>query len=123
MSVNVAYAPYDLESGWQYKKKTLPLKIIAQIARYAPNLTSLIVKHEFLSPPDIEKEYRVCQGHWHHGEMTIHQSFMMRPLHGAAQYDTPVDGLFLCGAGAHPGGGLTGLPGHNAARRILELNK
>ena len=73
-----------------------------------------------LTPADIEARYGAVQGHWHHGEMTIHQSFMMRPLHGAAQYDTPVDGLYLCGAGCHPGGGLTGLPGRNAAKRILE---
>ena len=123
MSVNVAFAPYELANGWDTERLTHPYKIIGKIGQYSPNLSSLIVNHAFLTPPDIEREYLVRQGHWHHGEMTIHQSFMMRPLHGAAQYDTPVDGLFLCGAGAHPGGGLTGLPGKNAARRILELKK
>ena len=96
-------------------------QIIAQIGRYAPNLKSLIVDHELLTPQDIESRYNVRQGHWHHGEMTIHQSFMMRPVPGAAQYNTPIDGLYLCGAGAHPGGGLTGLPGHKAAQRILKM--
>ena len=72
-----------------------------------------------MTPADIEREYGVTGGHWHHGEMSIDQGFMMRPVHGTAQYHTPIDGLFLCGAAAHPGGGITGLPGRNAARRIL----
>ena len=121
MSVNIQYAPYDIEGGWREQKSTFAYKIVAQIGRYAPNLKSLIVNLELLTPQDIEHQYHVRQGHWHHGEMTIHQSFMMRPVHGAAQYDTPIDGLYLCGAGAHPGGGMTGLPGHNAAKRILAL--
>ncbi|MBT8080757.1 MAG: NAD(P)/FAD-dependent oxidoreductase [Gammaproteobacteria bacterium] len=121
MSVNIGIAPYELGSGWDAVAQTLPYEIIATIGQYAPNLSLLVVSHEFLTPPRIEQEYRVRGGHWHHGETTIHQSFMMRPLYGAAQYDTPVDGLFLCGAGTHPGGGITGLPGHNAAKRVLEL--
>jgi phytoene dehydrogenase-like protein len=121
MSVNVAYMPYDIEGGWEEAKTTVAYKILAQLGQYAPNLTSLIVDHEFLTPQDIEAEFGAVHGHWHHGELSIHQSFMMRPLHGAAQYDTPVDRLFLCGAGCHPGGGLSGLPGRNAAKRVLEL--
>jgi len=119
MSVNIMYAPYEMAAGQQEQNDSFAYKIMAQIGRYAPGLKSLIVNHELLMPKDIEREYHVRQGHWHHGEMTIHQSFMMRPVHGAAQYDSPVDGLYLCGAGTHPGGGLTGLPGRNAARRIL----
>ena len=103
------------------EKTTLAYKMISQLGHYAPDLKSLIVDHELLTPSDIETQYRAVNGHWHHGELSIHQSFMMRPLHGAAQYDTPVDNLFLCGAGSHPGGGLTGLPGQNAAKRILAL--
>jgi phytoene dehydrogenase-like protein len=121
MSVNVAFVPYKLEGGWEDQKTTIAYKVISQIGQYAPNLKSLIVDHEFLTPPDIEEQFHAVQGHWHHGELSIHQSFMMRPLHGAAQYDTPIARLFLCGAGSHPGGGLTGLPGHNAAKRILKL--
>jgi len=121
MSVNVAFAPYDLEGGWEEQKTTFAYKVISQLGQYAPNLTSLVVDHEFLTPRDIEQQLHAVRGHWHHGELSIHQSFMMRPLHGAAQYDTPVERLFLCGAGSHPGGGLTGLPGRNAAKRILEL--
>jgi phytoene dehydrogenase-like protein len=121
MSVNVTFVPYRLEGGWQERKATFADKVISQLAQYSPNLKSLIVDHELLTPRDIEEQYHAVQGHWHHGELSIHQSFMMRPLHGAAQYDTPIEKLFLCGAGSHPGGGLTGLPGRNAAKRILEL--
>jgi len=121
MSVNVAYVPYDLEGGWEEKKSTIAYKVISQLGQLSPNLTSLVVDHEFLTPRDIEEQFHAVQGHWHHGELSIHQSFMMRPLHGAAQYDTPIEKLFLCGAGSHPGGGLTGLPGRNAAKRVLEL--
>ena len=121
MSVNVAFVPYHLEGGWQEQKTTFAYKLISQLGQYSPNLKSLIVDHELLTPLDIEEQFHAVQGHWHHGELSIHQSFMMRPLYGAAQYDTPIEKLFLCGAGSHPGGGLTGLPGRNAAKRILEL--
>lgn len=121
MSINVAYVPHKLEGGWEEQKAALAYKIISQLGQYCPNLKSLIVEHEFLTPQDIERQYHAINGHWHHGELSIHQSFMMRPLHGAAQYDTPIEQLFLCGAGSHPGGGLTGLPGRNAAQRILKL--
>jgi phytoene dehydrogenase-like protein len=121
MSVNVAFVPYELEGGWEEQKTSLAYKIISQIGQFAPELKSLVVDHELLTPLDIENEFGAVRGHWHHGELAIHQSFMMRPLYGAAQYDTPVDQLFLCGAGSHPGGGLTGLPGRNAAKRVLEM--
>ena len=121
MCVNVSFVPYDLEGGWEDEKTTFAYKVISQLGQYSPNLKSLIVDHEFLTPRDVETQFHAVQGHWHHGELSIHQSFMMRPLHGAAQYDTPIDKLFLCGAGCHPGGGLTGLPGRNAAKRVLEL--
>jgi phytoene dehydrogenase-like protein len=121
MSVNVAFLPYALEGDWEEQKATLAYKLISQLGEYSPDLKSMIVDHEFLTPVDIENEFGAVQGHWHHGELSIHQSFMMRPLHGSAQYDTPVERLFLCGAGSHPGGGLTGMPGHNAAKRVIEL--
>jgi len=120
MSVNVAFVPYDLAGGWEDQKASLVDRIISQLGQYCPNLQSLIVASEFLTPQDIERQFHAVNGHWHHGELSIHQSFMMRPLHGAAQYDTPIESLFLCGAGNHPGGGLTGLPGRNAAQRILK---
>ena len=119
MSVNVAFVPYELEGGWDEQKTTFAYRVISQLGQYAPNLKSLIVDHEFLTPADIEQQFGAVQGHWHHGELAIHQSFMMRPVHGASQYDTPIEKLFLCGAGSHPGGGLTGLPGRSAAKRII----
>ncbi len=121
MSVNVAFVPYTIAGGWQAQKSVLAHKVISQLGQYAPNLESQLVDHEFLTPADIEQQFHAVKGHWHHGELSIHQSFMMRPLHGAAQYDTPIEGLFICGAGSHPGGGLTGLPGRNAAQRILKV--
>ncbi|MEX0709080.1 MAG: NAD(P)/FAD-dependent oxidoreductase [Woeseia sp.] len=120
MSVNVACIPCDLEGGWAGQREALARRVISLLGRYAPNLESLIVDHELLTPQDIEQRYGAVHGHWHHGELSMHQSFMLRPLHGASRYDTPVAGLFLCSAGCHPGGGLTGLPGRNAARRIIE---
>lgn len=121
MSINVAYLPYHLKGGWAEHKPRIVDALVAGLSAYAPGLDALITGHEFLSPADIEHEYGAVKGHWHHGEMSIHQSFMLRPLYGAAQYDTPIDKLFLASAGCHPGGGLTGLPGRNAAQRILEL--
>jgi phytoene dehydrogenase-like protein len=78
-----------------------------------------VIAGEFLTPLDIERECRVTGGHWHHTEFAMDQMLMMRPTYEAAQYATPLEGLFLCGAGSHPGGDLTGAPGHNAAREIL----
>ena len=121
MSVVASFAPYSLKTGWDKNRSVFADKIIALIDEYAPGFSSLLVAHELLTPVDIEAEYNIDGGHWHHGEMTIDQSFMMRPVHGSAQYDTPIDGLFLCGAATHPGGGVTGIPGHNAAHRILAM--
>jgi phytoene dehydrogenase-like protein len=121
MSVSASFAPYSLKRGWDNGKRDFSNKVISLIEDYAPGFAARIVASELLTPRDIEREFNVTGGHWHHGELTIDQSFMMRPVHGTAQYDTPVEGLFLCGAAAHPGGGITGLPGRNAARRILAM--
>ena len=75
-----------------------------------------MIAAELLSPADIEREYRISGGHWHHGELTIDQALMLRPVPGAAGYAMPVAGLYLCGAGCHPGGGIIGAAGRNAAR-------
>ena len=121
MSVLASFAPYTLKQGWDKNRSAFADKIIALINQYAPGFSAQILARELLTPVDIEAEYNIAGGHWHHGEMTIDQSFMMRPVHGSAQYDTPIKGLFLCGAAAHPGGGVTGIPGHNAAQRILAM--
>jgi phytoene dehydrogenase-like protein len=120
MSVSAGYAPYELKEGWEQQRTIFMDKVIALIGEYAPGFEQLVVGKEILTPVDIEREYNLTGGHWHQGEMTIDQSFMMRPVHGSAQYDTPIEGLFLCGATAHPGGNVTGIPGHNAAQRILK---
>ena len=122
MSVCASFAPYDLKDGWQQNRSTFMDKINTLIGEYMPDFSNHIVESQLLTPVDIESEYNMTGGHWHHGELTIDQSFMMRPVHGSAQYDTPVEGLFLCGAAAHPGGGVTGVPGHNAAQRILSMS-
>ena len=121
MSVSASFAPYALKSGWDKSRDEFAHKVMSLIGDYTPGFAAQIVASEVLTPRDIEREFNVTGGHWHHGEMTIDQSFMMRPVHGTAQYDTPIEGLFLCGAAAHPGGGVTGLPGHNAAKRILAM--
>jgi phytoene dehydrogenase-like protein len=121
MSISASFAPYALKAGWEAQREAFADKIIALVGEYASGFAAQVVERELLTPVDIEEQYHVDGGHWHHGELTIDQSFMMRPVHGAAQYDTPIDGLFLCGAAAHPGGGVTGIPGHNAAQRILAM--
>jgi len=121
MSVSASFAPYVLKRGWDSGRTEFAQAVISLIEAYAPGFSTRIVRTVILTPVDIEREFNVTGGHWHHGEMTIDQSFMMRPVHGTAQYDTPVEGLFLCGAAAHPGGGITGLPGRNAARRVLAM--
>ena len=122
MSISASFAPYTLKAGWEHNREIFADRIIALIGEYAPGFAAQVVARELLTPVDIEEQYHVDGGHWHHGEMTIDQSFMMRPIHGAAQYDTPIEGLFLCGAAAHPGGGITGIPGRNAAQRILAMS-
>lgn len=120
MSVNVAYLPYRLKDGWEARQPEVVRHLLAELSTFAPGIETIVTDREFLSPEDIERDYGAAEGHWHHGELSIHQSFMLRPLYGAAQYDTPVDGLYLCSAGCHPGGGVTGMPGQNAAARVLE---
>ena len=121
MSVSASFAPYVLKNGWDKGSSEFAHVVMSMIEDYAPGFTAQIVAREVLTPRDIERKFNVTGGHWHHGELAIDQSFMMRPIHGVAQYDTPVEGLYLCGAAAHPGGGITGLPGHNAAQRILAM--
>jgi len=124
MSAVVQYAPYDLKGGWtDDARQEFEAATIRTIERYAPDIAQRITKSELLTPADIEKEFHITGGHWHHGELTLDQFLFVRPVCGAAQYRMPVDGLFLCGAGAHPGGGVSGAAGRNAARAILNREK
>ena len=83
----------------------------------------MFLSSEILTPLDLEKEFHITGGHWHHGELTLDQFMFVRPVAGSAQYQMPIDGLYLCGAGSHPGGGISGASGRNAAQVILKREK
>ena len=103
MSVIVQYAPYSVAGGWPAQRQAFTERVIDTIQAHAPGLRDCIQGSELLTPPDIEREFRITGGHWHHAELALDQLLMVRPVPGAAQYQTPVPGLFLCGAGCHPG--------------------
>jgi phytoene dehydrogenase-like protein len=120
LSAVVQYAPYSHTDGWSAVKQNFLDRIIETIETYAPGLRGLIIAAELLTPADIETEFGISGGHWHHGELAFDQFFMVRPVPGATQYESPLEGFFLCGAGSHPGGGVMGLGGRNAARQVLK---
>jgi len=119
LSAIVQYAPRQLKAGWGGGKSAFTGIVLDLLEQYAPDIRSKAVMAELLTPEDIEREFHISGGHWHHGELSLDQFLMLRPVPGAAQYETPVDGLYLCGAGSHPGGGVMGSAGRNAARTIL----
>jgi phytoene dehydrogenase-like protein len=120
LSAHVMFVPYRVKGGWTDEARAaIAARAIDALEAYAPGLRELIVGSEFLAPPDLEERYGVTGGHWHHGDFAMDQMLMMRPTYEAAQYRTPLPGLWLCGAGSHPAGDLTGLAGHNAAKEIL----
>lgn len=124
MSAVVQYAPYELKGGWtDNARKEFEAAAIRVIERYAPDIAQRITASELLTPVDIEREFHITGGHWHHGELALDQFWFVRPVCSATQYRMPVDGLYLCGAGAHPGGGVSGAAGRNAARAILSREK
>ena len=118
LSANVQWAPHDLKAGWSEAKSAFTDTVISVLEHHAPGIRGKILHSELLSPADIEAEFGMAGGHWHHAELCLDQFLMLRPVPGSAQYRTPVDGLWLCGAGAHPGGGVMGHAGRNAARAI-----
>jgi phytoene dehydrogenase-like protein len=119
MSIIAQYVPYKLASGWQEQRQHFKDLVIRTLTTYAPDLPGCVSASELLVPRDIEREFRISGGNWHHAELAFDQFFMVRPVPGAAQYQSPVTGLFLCGAGCHPGGGVMGLAGRNAARHVM----
>jgi phytoene dehydrogenase-like protein len=124
MSAVVQYAPYALKGGWTDEAKAeFEAAVIRTIERYAPDISERITASELLTPADIEREFHITGGHWHHAELTLDQFLFVRPVASAAQYSMPLEGLYLCGAGAHPGGGVSGAAGRNAARTILNREK
>ena len=119
MSVVVQYAPYHLREGtWKDESDNLGDLVMRTLEDYAPGLTELVTQREVLTPADLESEYGLTEGHPLHGEPALDSFFAWRPLLGHASYRLALDGLYLCGSGAHPGGGVTGGPGANAAREV-----
>jgi len=116
----VQYVPYRLRHGnWDEKRELLGDRVVKKIAEYAPNVPGSILARQVLTPLDLERTYGLTEGNIFHGDLRLEQLFFMRPVPGWSQYRTPIDGLYLCGAGAHPGGGVTGAPGRNAAHQAL----
>jgi len=121
MSIHVQFAPYKLREGdWNTRGQEFADTVINHLSSFAPDLKDLIVSGQVITPFDLEHTYGLSKGHIHHGEQALDQFFTFRPLIGFAQYRTPLKNLYLCGAGTHPGGGVTGIPGMNAAREIVK---
>jgi phytoene dehydrogenase-like protein len=121
MSITAQYAPYHLRfAEWADVSARFADRAIDTLAQYAPGLASLILHRQVISPVDLESKYGLTGGHIFHGELALDQLFTMRPLLGWARYRTPIRGLYMCGAGTHPGYGVSGLSGLNAAREILK---
>jgi phytoene dehydrogenase-like protein len=121
MSCFVQYAPYHLSTGtWDDERERFGDCVIDTIAEHAPNLKEIILHRQVLTPLDLEREFGLTEGNIFQGELTLEQLFFLRPLPGWASYRTPIRGLYLCGAATHPGGGIMGASGRNAALRILK---
>ena len=116
ISANVYYVPYLLNST--HDENAIIKKCTAILSKFIPDMK--IVKEKLITPNQIAAKYNIAGGHWHHGDLEIDQLLMMRPFYGSAQYSTPISGLYLCSAGTHPGGGLTGINGLNAAKKLIE---
>ena len=120
LSCFVQYAPYHLKEGtWNEKREEFGDTVVDTISEYAPNLKKLILHRQVLTPLDIEEKFGLTEGNIFQGELTLEQLFFLRPAPGWAQYRTPVRNLYMCGSATHPGGGIMGAPGLNAAQMIL----
>jgi phytoene dehydrogenase-like protein len=120
LSCFVQYAPYHLAAGtWDEQREAFGDAVIDTIAEYAPNIRDIVLHRQVLTPLDLEREFGLTEGNIFQGELTLEQLFFLRPAPGWAQYTTPVRNLWMCGSATHPGGGIMGAPGRNAARRIL----
>ena len=120
MSCFVQYAPYHLREGsWDDHREAFGDTVVNTIAQYAPNIKDIILHRQVVTPLDLEREWGLTEGNIFQGELTLEQLFFLRPAPGWARYATPIKGLYMCGSATHPGGGIMGAPGRNAARRIL----
>jgi len=121
MSCFVQYAPYNLKEGnWDDKREEFGDTVIDTIAEHAPNIKDLILHRQVLTPLDLERDFGLSEGNIFQGELTLEQLFFLRPAPGWAQYRTPIRNLFMCGSATHPGGGIMGAPGRNAAMQMLK---
>jgi phytoene dehydrogenase-like protein len=120
LSAIVQYAPYDLKGGWQGARQRFCDTALEELSQVAPDLRQHLVAQELLTPQDLESAFGASGGHWHHGDLAFDQLMMVRPVPGAAQHRTPLAGLYLCGAGCHPGGGVMGVAGRNAADELIK---
>ncbi len=121
MSVLIQYAPYHLKRGdWTADREAFGDSVVDLLDAHLPGLRRLVIGREVLTPVDLEARFGLTDGHIYHGEMTMNQQLVLRPAPGWSRYRTPIVGLYLCGSGAHPGGGITGAPGRNAARMVLQ---
>ncbi len=120
MGIFLQYAPYTLRgTTWDEQREPHTERVLDVIEEYFPNIRSIVVDRQTLSPLDLERRFGLTGGNIFHGEMSLDQMFVLRPVAGWARYRTPIKGLYLCGSGAHPGGGVMGAPGHNCAHEIL----
>lgn len=121
MNILVQFAPYQLrEAQWDStQREALGDRVVSTLARYAPNIESTILHRQILTPLDLESRFGLSEGNIYHGELALDQSLFMRPVPGWSRYRSPIRHVYLCGAGAHPGGGVTGAPGYLAAQAIL----
>jgi phytoene dehydrogenase-like protein len=121
MGIFLQYAPYTLRDGtWDDLREPFGDRVISLIEEYAPNIRGIIEHRQVLTPLDLERRFGITGGNIFHGEMSLDQMFVMRPVAGWARYRTPLRGLYLCGSGAHPGGGVMGAPGYNCAREMTK---
>ena len=121
MSVWMQSAPYHLgDSDWNLERKALGDVVVNLLEDYAPGFRNSILHSQVLTPLDLQQTYGLSQGHLYHAEMALDQIFFMRPVPGWSRYHTPIENLYLCGSGTHPGGGITGLPGYFTSKEILK---
>ncbi|KAK4760847.1 hypothetical protein SAY87_005740 [Trapa incisa] len=123
VSLFTQYTPYKPSNGsWEdlkYREQYVQ-RCFSLIDEYAPGFSSSVVGFDLLTPPDLEREMGLTGGNIFHGAMGMDQLFLMRPVKGWSNYRTPIKGLYMCGSGTHPGGGVMGAPGRNAARVVLQ---
>lgn len=120
LSAIVQFAPHDPKAGADTARAEMLANTMVQLEAHAPGIGALVTQAEMLMPYDIEARYGMVGGNWHHGELSVEQMLFLRPVPGMAQYSTPIEGLWLASAGTHPGGGISGAAGWNAAERIIK---